>query len=594
MRRHGALLAVLLLSGLVTSAAWSQTPTAGPTPTQVEEAKRYFEQGEALRSAGQHQAALEAYLKSRALVPRASNTVNAGVCLHALKRYDEAYEYFEEALTKYPSTQLPNEARESAKKTMADIETKVGRLDVSANIDGLLVLDGRPRGKLPLAAPIRVMPGKHVVRILRDGFETFEKVVEVKLGETSSIDAVLKPLTSAGRLRVEGADLEGGTLTVDGASVGSLPWEGTLQPGIHVFQVQKGDVGTGPTLANVIVGQTITMTAVGKPLGPERRVIADPPTADLSIDGVAVGKGRYQGRLPVGAHVVEAREVGYFAQKQTLTITPDDSADFPVKLAIDAAHPRWGTTAKSRFALELIGGFAFATSTGNDANAWCLLAKTACEQTASPKGLRVGLTGVYELSSKLHVFLGAGWMQLNRGMQRVYSRTLPAVGTFPKLETEWTQVDAISIRGPFATVGIGYRIGFGESLDLGLRFGLGGAFVRVSDDLSGSTVSGGGRTLGTATDGSNVAASAVMFTANPEIQLGIWAGKHVRISLGLLAAINLLDGPTMKLADTRVSNPAKPALSSLDSAAGQRFDPSTTAYSRFVMFVPEAGLGYWF
>jgi len=29
-------------------------------------------------------------------------------------------------------------------------------------------------------------------------------------------------------------------------------------------------------------------------------------------------------------------------------------------------------------------------------------------------------------------------------------------------------------------------------------------------------------------------------------------------------------------------------------ASPHRFDPSTTAYSRFVMFVPELGLGYWF
>ena len=216
-------------------AATVPAPASGPTPAAIEEAKRLFEQGESLRSAGQFQAALEAYLKSRALAPRASNTLNAAVCLHGLKRYDEAYDLFEEALSKYPEAQLAKEARDSAKKTMADIETKVGRIDISANVDGTLVIDGRNRGKLPLIAAVRVMPGKRVVRILRDGFETFEKIVEVTERATVSVDAKLKALTSAGRLRIEGAaDIEGASVTVDGAAVGALPWEGTLAPGPHL------------------------------------------------------------------------------------------------------------------------------------------------------------------------------------------------------------------------------------------------------------------------------------------------------------------------------------------------------------------------
>lgn len=586
----------LLLALAVSLATPRLLADDAPTPTQTEEAKRFFEQGEALRSAGQYQAALEAYLKSRALVPRASNTVNAGVCLYALKRYDEAYEYFEEALTKYPSTQLPADARESAKKTMGDIEAKVGRLDVSANTDGSLLVDGRPRGKVPLTAPIRVMPGKHVVRVLRDGFETFEKVVDVKVGETASVDAVLKPLTSAGRLRVEGgSELEGGSLTVDGAVVGTLPWEGTLQPGLHVLQVVKGDVGTGPTVANVIVGQTIATKLSAKPLGPERRFVVDPPTADLAIDGVQVGKGRFQGRLPVGAHVVEAREVGYLPQKVTVSIDAESSADVSVKLVVDANHPRWGVATKSRFALELVGGFALAPSTGNDGAGWCLLAKVSCAQTSAAKGPRVGLQGVYELPSRLHVFFGAGWLQLARQMQRVFPVTAAATGTLPALDTQWTQTDAISIRGPFATVGVGYRVSLGETLDVGFRLGISGAFVRVSDDTSGSSATGGGRTLATNTDNSGVAASGLMFTADPSVDLGLWASKHVRLALGVKAPISLLDGPTMKLGDTRIADPNKDCTkSALDCAKAQRFDANTAAYGRFVSIVPEVSVGYVF
>ena len=74
-----------------------------------------------------------------------------------------------------------------------------------------------------------------------------------------------------------------------------------------------GDVGGGPTVATVVAGQVSTLPLAAKPLGAERRVILDPATAELSIDGQALGKGRFQGRLTVAKHVVEARELGYFA-----------------------------------------------------------------------------------------------------------------------------------------------------------------------------------------------------------------------------------------------------------------------------------------
>ncbi len=323
--------AALLVCSFATTALAQEPPTPGPTPAQIDEAKRHFEQGESLRQANQLQAALEAYLKSRALVPRATNTVNVAVCLYALKRYDEAYEYFEDALTKYPESQLSPATRDSAKKSMAEIEAKVGRLDVSANVDGALVIDGRSRGKLPLIAPVRVMPGKHVVRVLRDGFATFEQTVQVAERETVRVDAKLEALTSAGRLRLEApAELEGADVTIDGAVVGTLPWEGTLSPGTHVYLVVKGDIGSGPELAVVIAGQTVKRVVTARPLGPERRVVIDPPTAALSIDGVGIGKGRFQGRLPIGKHVIEAREEGYVAARVPFDVTTDDASDLPV------------------------------------------------------------------------------------------------------------------------------------------------------------------------------------------------------------------------------------------------------------------------
>jgi hypothetical protein len=582
-----------------TTAASASASAPVDAPANVEEAKRYFEEGESLRSAHQYQAALEAYLKSRALSPRASNTLNSGVCLFHLERYDEAYELFEEALTKFPEGALPRDARASAMRSMADIETKVARLEVSANVDGALVIDGRTRGKLPLAASVRVLPGKHVVRVFRDGFQPFETVVELRLGETRSIDAKLAALTSAGRLRIDGdAALEGGAVTIDGATIGSIPWEGVLSPGSHVWTVVKGDLGCAPAAANVIVAQTVSLSATARPLGPERRIVVEPATAELVIDGVVVGRGRFQGRLPVGAYVVEARELGYVAARVSYVVDRASSADLPIVLKIDATHPRWGgARASGRFGVELFGGYGLAGSFGNDtggAGGWCVGATTGCAQTAAPRGLRVGATGLYELPGGLSASVSAGFLSYARRAKRPYATSF--AGESANVNAAYELTDDVSVSGPLAGAGVGYRVALVGPLDLSGRVQVVAAFVGSRDRVAG-TASDGTRVLPIYAEGSNSVARGLMLFVTPEVSAGLSFGK-LRLALGVALPISLVDGPEVKLGDTQIadvsSRNAAANRNGIDNAPGFGFGAGMRAFGRFVTVVPQVSVGYWF
>src|SRR5690606_24131948 len=106
--------------------------------------------------------------------------------------------------------------------------------------------DGRARANLPLTIAVRVLPGKRVVRVLADGYVTFERTVAVEAAQTARIEAKLEPLKDAGLLRIEATDALGADVHVDGAIVGQSPWEGTLGPGSHVVWVAKGDLGSAP------------------------------------------------------------------------------------------------------------------------------------------------------------------------------------------------------------------------------------------------------------------------------------------------------------------------------------------------------------
>jgi hypothetical protein len=68
-----------------------------------------------------------------------------------------------------------------------------GRLFVNANPWGQLYLDGNLIGNTPRAG-VPVAAGTHVVRVVREGFEPFERTITVGSGqEIRMTDIVLTP-----------------------------------------------------------------------------------------------------------------------------------------------------------------------------------------------------------------------------------------------------------------------------------------------------------------------------------------------------------------------------------------------------------------
>jgi hypothetical protein len=577
------------------------TPSTGGA-SNVDEAKRYFEQGEALRAAGQYQAALEAYLKSRALVPRATNTINAAVCLYNLGRYDEALELYEEAFTKYPEDQLAPEVRKSAKDTMATIELKVGRIAVSANVAGTLVIDGVKRGTLPQTAPVRVMPGQRKVRILYEGYEPFEQLVNVNAGATVVIDASLKALAAAGRLRVEAESLEGATLTIDGVAIGTLPWEGTLAPGPHVYEVQKGDLGTGPKQTLVVQGQTILVRAEGKPLGPEVRIVVEPATAMLSIDGAEVGRGRWQGRLPLGAHSIAVREDGYVGRTVPLAMTPTSSGESKLVLAVDPTHPRWGVAKKGSFFIEAFGGFAVAASLRSGAESSPNLGRNPNDGSiavgtsslmASDSGAAIGgmfgLRAGYESPIRLSFVVAAGYLALH---ERVSRRIHDQYGIF---DVTLTQEDNLRMSGPFVAGGLGYRWPLSAAFDLGGYVMMGAAFVGSRDQITG-TATAADVTRGYFVTGSGASVRSTALFAMPEVYVALREGAW-KVAVGLAVPIVLNGGKPLPTGETTVDSSSKDCTAhpkGPDCGTARYLVAQESAFGQFVLWVPRVSVGYSF
>ena len=572
----------------------AQIPDApAPAPpadeaARLEQAKELFRQGNELRKVGDFQRALHFYRRSRELVPSVPNTLNAAYCLQQLGRHDEALELYEELLTGFAG-KLGDEDKQAVASATQSLRPKVGSIDVSANVTGQLVIDGRMRGTLPLPSAVRVLPGERTVRVLKEGYETFEARVSVEVGETLRVDAKLARLRSAGRLRVDDPTLAGGELYVDGALVGAVPWEGTLSPGKHLFFVRKGDVGTAPAEAVVIDGQTVVLHTRAQTLSRELRIVVDPPSAELTLDGVPLGRGNWLGRLPVGAHVVEAREEGYQAGRLLVTASATTAGDMPLALKVDREHPRWASAERPRLFVEGLFGWAFASSLDSQVEASCDAGR--CSENRVASGPIVAVRGGYQLGIGLALELSAGYLSLSKSLSRRIEVSFEQQQV--KIPVHYSLSDELSLRGPFASVGIAYRHELGDSFGMGFRLHAGGMLAESRDRLSGTA-----RTTGRAVpvnvenSGQPVAAAALLLMPGAEIRFKLGA---LHIGAGVMAPFLVLEGPRNEHGELSVdrTNCSDP-LTDVECLPGQRVVSEERSHGRFFAVAPTLSCGYTF
>jgi len=577
VRRFG--IAVLCSSLLAQSLARAQEPPkTTASEGDIEAAKDLFRKGVTLFEAGDIERALDFFLRSRAAFASAKNTLNAAICLERLGRADEAIELYEEVLTKF-SDGIDASARAGVISATANLRKKIGSIDVSANVEGMLVIDGRMRGKLPLVAPVRVLPGSHVVRVIKDGWDTFQQTVKVEVGQTVAVDAKLSPLTTSGRLRVEAPGLEGGLVFIDGAAVGDAPWEGTLAPGPHLFFVQKGELGSDPQVVNVLKAQSTKVTAEAKSLGVAIRIVVEPASAQLSVDGVPLGAGRWEGRLSVGTHKFAAREEGYVTETFSVASGAKAGGEQLVRLKVDRSHPRWAVAAApGSYWLDLTGGLAFGSSLGSDAESKC----TSCD---GARGFLAAARFGYELPIKVSAFIGVGYFSVSRDVHRELSSSFEG-GTGP-VPVTYALDDRLKVAAPLGFLGAGYRVPLGR-FSIGAHMALGVGPVAARDAVTGRAFNS---TSSAEVDvvGSGRTERGVLVVAAPDVFASVRLGP-VDVKLAFSVVASLVNGPRLDTGEMRIATGScRPG--SVECAKGTTLVARERAFGRFLMWVPEASVG---
>lgn len=214
------------------------------------------------------------------------------------------------------------------RETFRAVLRALGTIEVSAGNAGAqgasVSVDGRAIGGTLGATPVRItdlQPGRHQVRVSRQGYNDFEQWVEVGGGQLVRIAAVLEQAApDTGSILVSGPN--GAPVFMDGQARGATPTviEG-VPPGPHSVEIRPPGQQPYSTTVTVLAGQRATV-AMPSTQGGTIRVITSVPSAIISVDGEPLGNSPATAtNVAPGEHIVEATAEGYQRARQTVTVT---------------------------------------------------------------------------------------------------------------------------------------------------------------------------------------------------------------------------------------------------------------------------------
>lgn len=500
-------------------------------------ARARFDKGKALSGEGAWGAALAEFLASRELYPTWGNTLGAASSFRKLARFDEALDMFEILLRDF-SAALSAEVRTAAQREVVELRGLVGTIEVEgAELGAAITIDGRARGEHPSPSPLRVGAGTHVVRVSKEGFETFEARADVAGNRTVQIVAKMRPLVASGRLRIAeegGAALD---VIVDGVRAGVTPWEGTLSPGDHVVLLRgEGDLGTPPVPVTVTKDATARLTLRAERLTARVRVEPQPASASIAIDAVTVGQGTWEGALRPGAHKIEVAAPGFVAAARDVSLAEGERAVVPIVLQRDPSSPFWRKPPPpSRFLAEVAGSVPILPGLGGDIESACAAGCSAGPGIGAYVAVRAG----YELPSGFGFGLAAGFLLAEQSIQGRPASIQP-VGLSGQAEGVLDHTLAIR-RGLLVGPWVGFSIG--DRFPVHLRVAAGPLFAWVGDTRTGTFTpvrEGPTYPVGPL----SVSAFAPFVHVTPDVRVGYRVTPRFEVSLGLDALVLIaLDEP---------------------------------------------------
>jgi len=335
-RALSALSAALAFAGAVLASA---TPAhADPAaPTRSEAAER-FDRAIRLVNAGDLSGGLAEFQRAYQLSPSTVVLYDLGLVRAELQRPVEAARDLEQALA--DAAALKPEEQERARRVLAEQREKIGLIELVAGVkEGSVEVDNLEVGRLPLAGPLQVATGSHVVGVISPGYAPARREVVVAGKQTVQVSLELVAIEGllahiAVHCRVPAADV-----FVDAERVGKTPLVATVSvaPGAHQVEVRRpgyASAGRAITLQGGSRGELeLTPTVDSSALASEGgylAVLASETQAVVSVDGTEAGLLTGPLHLPKGPHRLRVERGGFLPAERDALVPLGRTATVPV------------------------------------------------------------------------------------------------------------------------------------------------------------------------------------------------------------------------------------------------------------------------
>jgi hypothetical protein len=190
-------------------------------------------------------------------------------------------------------------------------------------------IDGVELGRTPLTTDLS--SGRRSVEVALAGHRPGARSIEVVAGAPLTVPAFrLQPLP--GRLALA-SEPAGATVSVGGEFRGETPLELTLEPRVaHALRLSKAGHETAMERVELGLGESRSLSITLVPRLGDVVVAAEPPDAELLVDGEARGRASQTLQLTAAPHAIEIRRTGYEPHRASVTPRPGFPQEVRVRL----------------------------------------------------------------------------------------------------------------------------------------------------------------------------------------------------------------------------------------------------------------------
>lgn len=399
-RRFSVVLAgALAVQGiaLVPAAAFAQADTA----------KTALAAGDKAAKAKDWNAALAQYESANKAQPSAEALEGIANAHYQMKQDAEAYAAYRAWLDTY-GAKAPKAKRTAAESRLKELDARTGPLTVTVNEAGAqLLVDDKPMGTTPLAAPLRVAAGPHRVRVAKDGFIPVDQLPNVQAGTGATLDVKLEAATTKGKVLVKEKMGRPIRVVVDGVDMGDAPWSGDLEAGSHEISGKSPTFSAVPEKIQVERGKSQEVVLVASSTVAPLKISTSDGKGLIYLDGKLVGEGSFASDVPAGGHQLRVTREGYDPYEEEIVLVEKQPRSLAVTLKLASKIETQAVKAEDRTLEGIYGGFGLLGTLLPGGLGSSM--QRECERATPPPGL-VGCSGTgSDVGGGVNGFLGYHW-----------------------------------------------------------------------------------------------------------------------------------------------------------------------------------------